>query len=352
VAFAVLLVVGRRLGAEFGWRDRLVWYFGLGTIVVLFARYDLVPAIAVLIAVLEARRQRWGTAWVACLVGVALKIFPLLLLPGFLIFEWREKHRFAWGRVLLTGVVIAGAGLLQNSLVPGSFLSPLHYELNRGFEFSSFPGSLTALADPFRLHFLYSFKSWEVFGIGHAAIKYAVEIAEVGALGTLWVLAWRGHLTVDALSLAVLTVVVFADRAFAPQYLIWLAPLWALWPLRRSWLVASALTTLTFPVAYSLHLKIGLAPATLVGAARNLVLLAGTLVWLNELLNSRTKSAVVSLNEVRSIGPNGSINLPRGTRGDEGEVNALVTGLSSNLEEPPVSNRPVERGGTSVIDAH
>jgi len=60
-----------------------------------------------------------------------------------------------------------------------------------------------------------------------------------------------------------------------------LAPLWAYWRLRPSWLVASGLTTLVFPV---LFIRAGgsLYTDTLVAAVRNAVLVAGTVAWFVE----------------------------------------------------------------------
>ncbi len=43
----------------------------------------------------------------------------------------------------------------------------------------------------------------------------------------------RGAWLREATSLAVLSVSVLGDKVFSPQYLIWLAPIWAYWPLRR-----------------------------------------------------------------------------------------------------------------------
>ena len=69
----------------------------------------------------------------------------------------------------------------------------------------------------------------------------------VAGIVAIWRFAALGRLSVEATSLAVLSVSVLGDKAFSPQYLIWLAPLWAYWPLRRGWLAAAALTTLVFP---------------------------------------------------------------------------------------------------------
>jgi len=296
VTLGALVFAGHVLHAGPGWLNRLISYLALGTAAVLFARYDLLPSLAVLIAVLQARRRRWSSAWLACLIGAALKLFPLVLLPGLVLIEWREEHRFPWRRLVLTGLVIATFVLLQSALVPGSVWSPLHYELRRGFEFSSLPGSLTALADPLHLHWVYGFGSWEVIGSGHVAIQTAVGICEVAVLVWLWRLAWRGRLLVDELCLGVLSTIVLGDRALAPQYLVWVIPLWALWPMRRAWLCAAALTTLTYPVAFSLGTHYGgsLFPATLVGAGRNIVLLAGTVTWMHERLTSRIDTAIAT----------------------------------------------------------
>jgi hypothetical protein len=89
-------------------------------------------------------------------------------------------------------------------------------------------------------------------------------------------------------SLAVLSVVVLAGKAFPPQYMLWLAPLWAAKasgssrPARMMWLVACALTTVTYPVAYALTGGPGgdLAWASVSGAARNAALAAATCIWL------------------------------------------------------------------------
>ena len=93
-----------------------------------------------------------------------------------------------------------------------------------------------------------------------------------------------------AVSLAVLSVVVLTEKSFAPQYLVWLAPLWAYWPLRRGWLAAALLTTLVFPVLYGEAHAFG--PVffwpTAVAAATNTVLVVATVSWLLGQLQARS----------------------------------------------------------------
>ncbi len=105
--------------------------------------------------------------------------------------------------------------------------------------------------------------------------------AAVLGLSAVWWFAAHGRLSVEAVSLTVLSVAVLADKAFAPQYLIWLVPLWAYWPLRPGWVASAALTTLIYPVLYGLHALFGYSFyfATAGGALRNTVLIVATARW-------------------------------------------------------------------------
>ena len=113
-------------------------------------------------------------------------------------------------------------------------------------------------------------------------ISLVVMVAAGAALLAIWAFARRGQLSVVAVSLAVLSVAVLAEKSFAPQYLVWLAPLWAYWPIRRGWLAVALLTTLVFPVLYGEAHAFG--PgffwATTVATVRNAVLVVATLSWL------------------------------------------------------------------------
>ena len=87
-AGAVALVLSSDGLAEYpGWSRRTCIYLLVGSAAVVFARYDVFPALAALLAVEAARREQWGRAWAWAVVGGLLKLFPFLLLPGFLIAE-------------------------------------------------------------------------------------------------------------------------------------------------------------------------------------------------------------------------------------------------------------------------
>ena len=86
VAGAVALVLSSDGLPDYpGWSRRTCLYLLVGAAAVALARYDVFPALAALFAVKGARRSQWGRAWAWAVVGGLLKLFPFLLLPGFII---------------------------------------------------------------------------------------------------------------------------------------------------------------------------------------------------------------------------------------------------------------------------
>ena len=282
-AGAVVLVLSTDGLAEYpGWSRRVCIYLVVGSAAVVFARYDVVPALTALLAVEAARREQWGRAWAWAVVGGLLKLFPFLLLPGFLIAERVQTGKWPLKRLWIVGVPAALLTASQVAVAPGSLLNSFSYQFHRGFELSSLQGSIAFLTDPLHARWVAGFGSVELAGRDHLVISVVVMLAAGAGLLAIWAFARRGQLSVVAVSLAVLSVAVLAEKSFAPQYLVWLAPLWAYWPLRRDWLAAALLTTLVFPVLYGEAYAFG--PgffwATTVAVVRNVVLVVATLSWL------------------------------------------------------------------------
>jgi len=290
VVFALLMAAALAGMVAFGpaqrgipsWASRLALYLALGTLWVLFGRYDLAASLATLVAVEMARRGRWSLAWASALVGTALQLFPALLLPTFFVAEWREAQAPPWRRGLLSAAALAVWAALQAALAPGTLLEPFRFELLRGFEIWSVPGTLTGLVSPTHLRAVHAFGTNQVVGAHAAAIGTALEVVAILTLVGVWTLTYRGRLGVVAASLATLSVAVLSDRALPPQYLIWLAPLWAYWPLRRGWVATAVLTTLVYPVSWGLtqHFHWPVSVPLAMGGVRNAVFIAATATWL------------------------------------------------------------------------
>jgi hypothetical protein len=287
-----------------GWTRRTCYYLLIGTVAVAFARYDVFPALAAILAVEGARRERWGRAWAWAVLGGALKLFPFLLLPGFLVIERAQTGRWALRRVGATCGAVAILTVAQVSVSPKSVLSPLRYQLDRGFELSSLQGSASFILDPLHAYWIGGFGSIEVVGRGATAISIVTTVVTLGAMLVVWVLARRGQLSVVAVSLAVLSLAVFSEKSFAPQYLIWLVPFWAYWPMRKGWVAAALLTTLVYPVLYAeAHAwGPGFYLPTAIAGVRNVVLVLATALWFHEQLRLRHESRCEPVEEIQQLG--------------------------------------------------
>ena len=86
-------------------------------------------------------------------------------------------------------------------------------------------------------------------------------------------------------------------KVLSAQYLIWLMPLWALYRLRVSWLLASAANLVVFPyVASATESRIPPRPTFAVGLtltffARDVLIAVGTVVWLRHVYERGRPSA-------------------------------------------------------------
>ncbi len=143
-----LVLCSDGLPAHPGWSRRTIIYLLLGTGAVILGRYDVFPALATFLAVDAARRDKWGHAWTWGVLGGLLKLFPFLLLPGFLLAEHARTGRWAIRRAAVACIPVALVACVQSVLSPGSALSPIRYELNRGFELESLSAGLTLLTRP------------------------------------------------------------------------------------------------------------------------------------------------------------------------------------------------------------
>jgi hypothetical protein len=304
-----LIAAGVRVLRSSAWAQRTLIYLVLGAGTLMFTRFDLLPATFGFLALLCARRNRFGWAWALAAAGASLKLFPALLLPGFFVYEWRLTGRQPWRRVAATVTALGGLALVQALVVPGTLMNPFRYEIDRGFEMYSVPGSLTTLLNPLHLHWRVAYGGWQVSGPGYSGIGHLTTAVEVLLALATWRAIFNRRLSLEAGSLAILSLAILTDRALAPQYLIWLAPLWALWPTRRGWVAASALTFLTYPVSMGIasEFRLSLLLPTVMGLVRNVVLVAATAGWVREELQ-------LGKAEVLLLGAHASRQIPERAR--------------------------------------
>jgi len=241
----------------------------MGPLLVL--RFDLVPAVCVLLAATMAAERRFGWAAAALGYGTAAKIFPGVLAPLLVL---GLLPALGWWRSLVRTVppFLAGFGL---TVVPALLLSPrgtadsVLYHVQRGVQIESLWANAIDLA-----HLLGGLPARTVYGFGAYDLQSSVSgeakllsgVATAAALAAAAWLVWRRSHAVGGLGPAdwagAFAIGVFAfvlpTRVLSPQYLVWLcAPMAALadrLPGRRAlWaLVAAAgLSQVIFPFRYT-----------------------------------------------------------------------------------------------------
>jgi hypothetical protein len=274
-------------------RIPLAWVFGMLAIgPLLLLRFDLVPAVCVLLAVLFAAEGRPGVAAAALGYGAAAKLYPAVLAPLLVLGLvpalgwWRSLRRTVPGFLAGFAVTVVPALAFSVSGTLGAVL----YHVARGVQIESLWASAIGVA-----HVVAGLPARTVVGFGAYDLDSSVSGAAkaLSSALTLVVLAaaawlvWRRSRRQGGLGptdwAAVMTLGVFAfvlpTRVLSPQYLVWLcAPMVGLAERRQGrralWVLATAavLSQVIFPFRYSqlrhlLPFDVGLL------ATRNLLLL-------------------------------------------------------------------------------
>jgi hypothetical protein len=259
-------------------------------------RYDLFPALLTVLALLCLLRQQPGWAGIWLGLGVAAKLYPIVLLLVFGAYYLAGKNRPALLRLFFGAAGALAATLLPFVLIaPGPLLSFLRYHQLRGLQLESLPAGAIVLGRalglaPARLEFNYgalhvaspltgAVLSWLpilfvlLFGavLASCVVRFREEQAATGGVTSESLVAY---------SVAALLAFILTNKVFSPQYLIWLLPFAPLLRLNQAslLLLICAITIRLFPFDYDALLNMELLPVLLLNL-RNL-LAAALLVWL------------------------------------------------------------------------
>jgi hypothetical protein len=273
-------------------------YLIIGAAATLVARFDIFPALVTLAALWATQRRHFAGAYLLLALGVLLKLYPIFLAPLPLIAQWQTLHATAqpvegatesvesvesvesagvtrrrwargwrgWLRCPATWRTAEGAALLLGAvglgfalafvLNPSGALTEFTYAGARPLQVESTPATLLWLGSIVGIpaHPDFSFVSLNYVGPLDVVLKPLSTVAlAVGCLWAYWRFA-RGRLSLAQAFLAVVCVVVVANKIFSPQYLIWITPFVAeVFGFDGLWLLICALTTLIFPYLYGLR---------------------------------------------------------------------------------------------------
>jgi len=184
-------------------------------------RFDLVPALFVLAAVLARDRGRSAT-WSGLLsVGVAVKAFPVFLYPALLRGERNLR------RVVVAGAIPLLLCALAVIVTGDEFGSAITYHTERTLQVESLGASAFEVA-----HALGA--SGIATGVGHGGFEISASgttaarwiLVVMGAAGYLWLVwaGWRSRASNFELVCALLAVLVVFAPVLSPQFLLWLLP--------------------------------------------------------------------------------------------------------------------------------
>jgi hypothetical protein len=243
IIFLIFLVVG-------------CWGTALG-------RFDLLPAILTLVALLCAERAHWNWAFALLALATLAKIYPILLIPAFLIAQQTHVPGkwFTWRRFIPPAIFLAvctGVTALSLFLSVAGTLAPLSYFGSRPIEVESLSASVLWLSHVlvgYPLTYGFSFGSRNMFSpLSEKVALGGTTLLAAGWLYTSW-LQWRGKITLAQSSLLILLIIICTGKVFSAQYLIWVAPLMAYVSRgNKKWLIGwssiSLLTTLIYPFLY------------------------------------------------------------------------------------------------------
>jgi hypothetical protein len=246
-------------------------YIFLGALGLAQLRFDLLPALCMLLCVIAAERKHWMAAYIALAFGVLLKIYPILLLPALFLAEqharghitiiedapdtagsghlqgisrspipptlhqlWQQiRHAFHWNWrncLLFLGIVCGFTGAFALIDLNGAIVSQLNYFAERPIQIESTSSTLIWLAHFLGIPWLGVYYD---FGSVNVVSDISALISPIGtfllALGFLYLL-WqqlRGKIDITQTAIALLLLFITTGKVFSPQYLIWLIPLLA-----------------------------------------------------------------------------------------------------------------------------
>jgi hypothetical protein len=196
---------------------------------VLLTRFDLLPALAVAAATLAlvTGRDRLGGALLGA--GIAIKLYPLVLLPLAVAWTWRRRgRRCALESLGLATAVVVLAYLPFLVLAPDGVASSIARQLGRPLQIETLgAGVLLVLHQVADTGFAWSSShgSQNVDGGAAAVLAMVTSLVQVGALAAAWAWFARGpaepERLVQFLALALAVFVAFG-KVLSPQFLVWL----------------------------------------------------------------------------------------------------------------------------------
>ncbi|MCL4441777.1 MAG: glycosyltransferase 87 family protein, partial [Firmicutes bacterium] len=229
-------------GRKHGFSPRHLYQTGLLYVVlpaiiglVGYQRFDLIPAVLVLAAVVLLDRGCRVSAWALLGLSFAVKLYPVILIPVFLISGLRKKTLKKDVLYGLPAFVITAAAVWLPYLKASGpkFWFFLSYHGSRGIQLESLYATMLLAARWFGypVSTEFSYGSWNVVSaispvLARTSFFFMAALMAVVLVHSF--AARHGGLTYDDLPRQALLMVmgfVIGSKVFSPQYILWLIPL-------------------------------------------------------------------------------------------------------------------------------
>mgnify|MGYP001074078273 CR=1 FL=1 len=222
-------------------------------------RYDLFPTVLTLIALVAVLSNRPTLAGISLGLGVAAKLYPLVLLPVFTLYFFTKKSYRA-----ILNIWLGTLGAVFLSFLPfllttkDKLFSFLSYHEERGLQIESLPAGIISLVHKWGLIELKT-----VAGYGSRNIVSPVDDIVLAVLPLLLIILYILMLVscwyrfreerlkselmkVDSLvayTLLSLLIFIITNKVFSPQYIVWIIPFAALLKPRHAILMLAVCIT-------------------------------------------------------------------------------------------------------------
>lgn len=289
------LFAASAIARQFRWRvgpTLLVYSLGLIAIgAIIPQRYDLAPAVLVVLSLAAWSTGRQMMAYALLAVGVLTKIYPALILPLYFIIDWRTsgKRSAGEGLLLFMGIVLLG-------IIPFLILSPRETvgafagQAGRGFAVASVYATLLlagrSFGVPATIAYQQSLNTWNVQVQNLDWLTMPATGMQVLLLLLFYLRFFRTNdysaQTLVRYSAAAIGIGILTSKVFAAQYVIWLFPLAFLVdeprfvPTSVLFMICALITQLLYPFLWN-EVKEGTPLAVLLALARDASLVA--LCW-------------------------------------------------------------------------
>lgn len=255
IAYSIYLILRNAVSKQAAFYYAVtIMLVGLGTVA---ARFDMVPTLLTLVAILLAQKKKWTLAMIVLSFAGCFKIYAFLLFPVCLIALLQEKKRKLLRPIISFSsvcLVVLIASLWVNT---DQTISPLFYLKNRPFQIESSWASILWLINFFsgQAAVIYSYGSTNFISTFSQTF---FPISSIFALDGILILYWlqiRHKLTLVVTCILVMLIAIITSKVFSPQYLMWVVPLIPLLKgntkeIKVTWIFILFLTVMIYPYLY------------------------------------------------------------------------------------------------------